>query len=38
VSNASAAITLRQAIAADEPLRTGNYGKTLVLTLSTTSP
>ena len=38
VSNASAAITFTQAIAADEPLRTGNYSKTLVLTLSTTSP
>ena len=38
MSNASAAITFTQAIAADEPLRTGNYSKTLVLTLSTTSP
>ena len=38
VSNASAAITFTQAIAADEPLRTGAYSATLVFTLSTTSP
>jgi hypothetical protein len=30
--------TLAQSIGANEPLRTGAYAKTLVLTLSTTSP
>jgi hypothetical protein len=31
-------IALKQAILANEPLRTGLYSKTLTLTLSTTSP
>ena len=31
-------IGLRQTIAADEPLRTGTYGKTLTFTLATTNP
>jgi len=38
VSNDTATISFRQAIAADEPLRTGSYAKTLVFTLSTTTP
>src|SRR5262249_52879569 len=38
VSNAPAAITFRQAIAANEPLRTGTYAATVTLTLSTTTP
>jgi lysophospholipase L1-like esterase len=38
VANAAAAITFKQAIAADEPLRTGVYSRTLVFTLATTSP
>ena len=38
VSNDPVSITFRQAIAASEPLRTGTYAKTLVFTLSTTSP
>jgi hypothetical protein len=38
VSNASVAITFRQAIDADDALRTGRYSKTLTFTLSTTSP
>jgi hypothetical protein len=38
VSNAPAAITFKQAIEADEPLRTGSYSKTLTFTLSTTNP
>lgn len=32
------AISLTQAIGATEPLRTGTYGKTLVLTLTSTTP
>ena len=35
---ARSAITFTQAIAADEPLRTGAYSRTLVFTLSTTNP
>ena len=31
-------ITFKQAIEADEPLRTGSYSKTLTFTLSTTNP
>ena len=31
-------LAFEQAIAADEPLRTGAYTKTLVFTLSTTTP
>ena len=38
VSNAAVAITFRQHIAANVPLRTGTYSKTLTFTLSTTSP
>ena len=38
VSNDPVSITFRQAISATEPLRTGTYAKTLVFTLSTTSP
>jgi hypothetical protein len=38
VSNGTSAITFKQSIDADEPLRTGVYTKTLTFTLSTTSP
>jgi hypothetical protein len=38
VSNAAATITFKQAIEADEPLRTGGYTKTLTFTLGTTNP
>ena len=38
VSNHQATIGLRQAIAANEPLRTGAYTKALTFTLSTTQP
>jgi hypothetical protein len=38
VSNAPATITFKQAIEADEPLRTGSYSKTLTFTLGTTNP
>ena len=38
VSNDPVSITFTQAIAATEPLRTGTYAKTLMFTLSTTSP
>jgi predicted dienelactone hydrolase len=38
VSNASAAITFRQAIASGDALRTGAYSRTLTFTLSTTTP
>ena len=38
VSNAPAAITFRQAIAAGDALRTGDYSRTLTFTLSTTTP
>ena len=38
VSNASAAITFRQHIGADDALRTGTYSRTLTFTLSTTTP
>ena len=38
VSNGRPRSPSPQAIAADEPLRTGTYSRTLVLTLSTTSP
>jgi hypothetical protein len=31
-------ITLKQSIGANEPLRTGGYGKTVTFTLSTTQP
>jgi hypothetical protein len=38
VSNDKVTIGFRQSIAADEPLATGGYGKTLVFTLSTSTP
>jgi cytochrome c len=38
VSNDPVSIEVRQAIGATDPLRTGTYSKTLVFTLSTTSP
>ena len=38
VSNGAALITFTQPIAAGDALRTGNYSKTLVFTLSTTAP
>jgi lysophospholipase L1-like esterase len=38
VANDQVPVTFTQAIGATEPLRTGSYSKTLVLTLSTTSP
>jgi hypothetical protein len=37
-SNESVPVTFKQSIAADEPLRTGTYSKTLTFTLSTTQP
>ncbi len=38
VSNASAAITFKQAIDASDALRTGTYATTLTFTLATTDP
>jgi hypothetical protein len=38
VSNDAVTIEFRQAIGADDPLRTGSYTKTLTYTLSTTNP
>lgn len=38
VANGKAALTFTQVIGAAEPLRTGRYTRTLVLTLSTTTP
>jgi hypothetical protein len=38
VSNDAVTLAFKQAIAADEPLLTGTYGKTLTFTLSTTAP
>jgi hypothetical protein len=38
VSNDSVTVAFKQAIGANEPLRTGSYGKTLTFTLSTTTP
>jgi cytochrome c len=38
VSNDALTIDLQQSIASNDPLRTGTYSKTLVFTLSTTSP
>src|SRR4051794_36761501 len=37
VANDAVAVTFQQAIAASDALRTGSYGKTLTLTLSTTT-
>ena len=38
VSNDPVTIAFRQSVAANEPLRTGTYAKTLTFTLSTTAP
>jgi hypothetical protein len=38
VANDAVTLAFRQAIAADEPLLTGTYGKTLTFTLSSTTP
>jgi hypothetical protein len=38
VSNDALTIRFQQSIGASEPLRTGEYGKTLTFTLSTTMP
>jgi lysophospholipase L1-like esterase len=38
VSNDAVTVSFSQSIGATEPLRTGNYAKTLVFTLSTTTP
>jgi len=38
VANDNVDITFKQAIKADDPLRTGTYSKTLTFTLSTTTP
>ena len=38
VSNDQVTVNLKQTVAATDPLRTGTYSKTLVFTLSTTSP
>jgi hypothetical protein len=38
VTNDAVTLSWRQAIGANDPLRTGTYSKTLTLTLSTTSP
>jgi hypothetical protein len=38
ISNDAVAVTFRQRIGANEPLRTGTYAKTLTFTLSTTTP
>jgi hypothetical protein len=38
VSNDTVTVDFKQSIAADEPLRTGSYAKTLTFTLSTTNP
>ena len=38
VSNESVPVAFKQAIGANEPLRTGRYSKTLTFTLSTTNP
>jgi hypothetical protein len=38
VSNDPLTVTLKQPVAATDPLRTGDYTKTLVFTLSTTTP
>jgi cytochrome c len=38
VSNDQVTVNLKQAVASTDPLRTGTYSKTLVFTLSTTSP
>ena len=38
VSNEQVTVTFKQAIGANEALRTGSYSKTLTFTLSTTTP
>jgi hypothetical protein len=37
-SNESVTVTFKQAIGANDALRTGTYAKTLTFTLSTTAP
>ena len=37
-TNDAVTVTFKQAIGADEALRTGTYAKTLTFTLSTTQP
>ena len=38
ISNDAVTVSFQQAIGANDALRTGNYGKTLTFTLSTTAP
>jgi hypothetical protein len=38
VSNDLTTVTFKQAVGANEPLRTGTYSKSLTFTLSTTTP
>ncbi len=38
VANEPVTVSLKQSIAASDPLRTGTYSKTLTFTLSTTQP
>jgi hypothetical protein len=38
ISNDRVVVGYKQTISANEPLRTGSYGKALVFTLSTTTP
>ena len=38
VSNATRTVDIKQSISATEPLLSGNYGKTVVFTLSSTTP
>ena len=38
MSNDNVTNTFKQAIGANEPLRTGSYSKTVTFTLSTTTP
>ena len=38
ISNDPVSIDFKQSIGANDPLRTGNYSKTLTFTLSTTTP
>ena len=38
ISNDAVTITFKQAIGANDALRTGTYAKTLTFTLSTTAP
>ena len=38
ITNDAVTLGFKQSIGSSEPLRTGNYGKTLTFTLSTTTP